>query len=519
MEAVQTIDLSLYMGKYLSTEINWTEFKDVAGKEHYKLLAYLSAQFTGRHILDIGTHRGASALALSYNPTNTIYSFDIQHLYPLPQADKINYHREDQWDPSTRARWESIILESAFIFMDIDPHEGTREFEFYEWLRDKDYKGFIICDDIWYFKEMRDNFWYKIPSEHKVDVTELGHWSGTGIIRFTPSEMWPARTVPTNWTVVTAYFDLTKMPDASPAINGRPVEHYLQSARATLSLDQNLVVFCEPETEPLLRAMRPAFLAEKTKYVTMSFEDFPLTKFRDTIVQNRATNPYAFDERNTASYYLICMARYAMLKKTISENPFGSTHFAWLNICIERMGYTNLIELDNVFLQGRDKFSTCYIDYRPRWLVENPAEYYRYGGLCSMCSGFFTGNAMYMSRFCDLIEESFMWYLERGYGHADEQLFSAVYFKEPEIFNVYYGDYHQMIRNYVWVKERPDAPLNIFISNSFAHGDYTSCLKGCITLWRSYKKGYAVLNIGELEKLLRIYRICLTKLGLPNEIE
>jgi hypothetical protein len=112
-----------------------------------------------------------------------------------------------------------------------------------------------------------------------------------------------------------------------------------------------------------------------------------------------------------------------------------------------------------------------------------------------------------------------MWYLERGYGHADEQLFSAVYFKEPAIFDVYYGDYFQMIRNYVWVKERPDTPLNIFISNSFAHGDYTSCLKGCIALWRSYKKGYASLAISELEKLLRVYRICLVKLGLPNEIE
>ena len=29
-------------------------------------------------------------------------------------------------------------------------------------LKKIDYQGFIICDDIWYFKEMRNNFWYKI---------------------------------------------------------------------------------------------------------------------------------------------------------------------------------------------------------------------------------------------------------------------------------------------------------------------------------------------------------------------
>lgn len=47
------------------------------GKEHYKLLSYFSMQFNGATIIDIGTHRGSSALALSYNPTNTVYTFDI----------------------------------------------------------------------------------------------------------------------------------------------------------------------------------------------------------------------------------------------------------------------------------------------------------------------------------------------------------------------------------------------------------------------------------------------------------
>ena len=107
----------------------------------------------------------------------------------------------------------------------MDPHEGTREFEFCEWLRAKDYKGFVICDDIWYFKPMRDAFWYKIPAEHRLDITEMGHWSGTGVVRFHPSDLWPATQTPENWTVVTAYFDLTKMEDASKPIKDRPATH------------------------------------------------------------------------------------------------------------------------------------------------------------------------------------------------------------------------------------------------------------------------------------------------------
>ena len=52
---------------------NW--FLEV--KEHYKLLAYLSSFFNNETIVDIGTYRGLSALALSYNSSNKIITYDI----------------------------------------------------------------------------------------------------------------------------------------------------------------------------------------------------------------------------------------------------------------------------------------------------------------------------------------------------------------------------------------------------------------------------------------------------------
>src|SRR5688572_29296070 len=54
-----------------------SEFFDIPGKQHYQLLAYLSTLVNDCIIIDIGTHRGSSALALSYNPTNKIMSYDI----------------------------------------------------------------------------------------------------------------------------------------------------------------------------------------------------------------------------------------------------------------------------------------------------------------------------------------------------------------------------------------------------------------------------------------------------------
>jgi hypothetical protein len=83
-----------------------------------------------------------------------------------------------------KEKYKALILNSPFIFLDVDPHNGQMEYDFFNYLLSIEYNGFMICDDIWYFKDMRDNFWNKIDSSLKYDMTNFGHWSGTGIIQF-----------------------------------------------------------------------------------------------------------------------------------------------------------------------------------------------------------------------------------------------------------------------------------------------------------------------------------------------
>lgn len=154
------------------------------GKEHYKLLAYLSTRYNNAEIFDIGTHLGYSALALAHNPNNKVLSFDIERHGSLPTAENIIYHLENILTPEGNKVWGERLLASPLIFFDIAPHLGFLEYDFYIWLRDNNYQGILVCDDIFYFKEMTDNFWNKVAPEHKLDVTSVGHWSGTGLIFF-----------------------------------------------------------------------------------------------------------------------------------------------------------------------------------------------------------------------------------------------------------------------------------------------------------------------------------------------
>ena len=80
--------------------------------------------------------------------------------------------------------WKERLLRSPLIMLDIDPHEGKREYDFYLWLRDNNYQGIVVCDDIRHFPDMRTYFWDKVAPEHKLDITDFGHWSGTGLMFF-----------------------------------------------------------------------------------------------------------------------------------------------------------------------------------------------------------------------------------------------------------------------------------------------------------------------------------------------
>lgn len=498
------------------------EFTDEPGKQHYKLLAYYSTLFNNSVLIDIGTGGGKSALALSYNKTNTVISFDVVDMVQnqkVKTRDNIEFYLENLWLTMANGgdvdevpnKWTYSILNAPFIFLNVEPHNGTMEYNFYRFLRSIDYGGILMCNNIWYFKEMRDNFWYKIPDKYRYDVTEYGHWSGTGIIDFqrdNASIYIPRQPTCDNWTLVTAYFDLTKTPDASPDIKARDQNYYLNTyGSSTLHLPYNLVIYCDAESREKIAKIRPEYLKDRTKYVVCTFEDFQMevngktfTEFREQIKENRLKRPYKFDSRNTPSYLLFCMARYIMLKETTMKNPFRSTHFAWINICIERMGYKNLVYLNEALACNRDKFSCCYISYRTKIFI-NVFEWYFEQGLCSFCSGFFTGNGEYMYKFCDAMLKKTMEFFDKGYGHSDETFYPFVYYDNPENFEYYHGDYCQMITNYKYLHENPEAVIHMIVSISHEYNCFADCIKTCEYVIDSYVKGKCVLTDNDMHRL------------------
>lgn len=183
--------MSIELSDELLSTINLTElgalvvedefrqyFLDVPGREHYTLLAYFSTQFNNTTLLDIGTYKGCSALALSYNQTNTVHSFDIgnfRNLYNVPPNIQfhINYVTDEEYVP--------LILNSPFIILDT-AHDGLFERQLHNHLQRIGWSGMLFLDDINLNNEMK-SYWESIE-ELKFDISPYGHWSGTGLVYF-----------------------------------------------------------------------------------------------------------------------------------------------------------------------------------------------------------------------------------------------------------------------------------------------------------------------------------------------
>lgn len=151
-----------------------------SGQEHYRLLRYLAKKINS-DIVEIGTHCGTSAVALSADTSHNVFTYDICDIKQkdFSHLSNVQFIIGDFMSDTNN---KNNILNSKMIFIDA-PHNGEFEFQCYNWLIENNYNGITVWDDIYLNKEMQ-NFWNSV--EHKkLDITKYGHVTGTGLIYFT----------------------------------------------------------------------------------------------------------------------------------------------------------------------------------------------------------------------------------------------------------------------------------------------------------------------------------------------
>lgn len=184
-QVIDAIDLTP-LNQYVEwNKNNFQYFNLEGGKEHYKILAYFSKTLKCKKLVDIGTYLGFSSVALSYDDSKTVETYDIFNW--LPDDGTITCENKENIITNCSdymSNIEEIIKDCEFILIDID-HTGTTEREIMDLLRKANYKGLVMLDDT-NLNEPMKKFVEEIP-ELKVDITKVSHWSGSQIVIMDPS--------------------------------------------------------------------------------------------------------------------------------------------------------------------------------------------------------------------------------------------------------------------------------------------------------------------------------------------
>ena len=146
-------------------------------------------EFVGRHmpegalILEGGTWSGTGARALGCR-NHRVWTYD-----PYPQPGIEDGHRRGlltdniTWEPRKVLDIPiPQLLACDLFYLDIDPHAGTEEIEFYDHLKKVGFTGLLVCDDIAMNDGMR-RFWDHIDLP-KFTTGQRAHLTGMGVVSF-----------------------------------------------------------------------------------------------------------------------------------------------------------------------------------------------------------------------------------------------------------------------------------------------------------------------------------------------
>ena len=283
-----------------------------------------------------------------------------------------------------------------------------------------------------------------------------------------------------------------------------------------ITLPYNLIVYTDQKLYPKLWKIRKRYnLLEKTYfYVLNKVEDLPFFIYYHKIVENRSSSPVYEHSRNTPLYFIMAASKSSfMIQKSIQLNPFNSTHFAWIDYGYEHAATITSTLMDQALQTALSKkFNKprfCYIHYRLKEITSNVEKMYgteKNPGLCGVSSNFYTGEKKCLYEFACNVGREFLHTILSGYGHSDEQLITTIVNRNPEKYDITFGDYPYTLMNYIQIEYYVAPIIHLFLLN--CKDDVTLRLYACLALMDAVfvrKIKHQLNNVAQLQLLYFTY--------------
>ena len=253
-----------------------------------------------------------------------------------------------------------------------------------------------------------------------------------------------------NYTIITAFFDIGR---ENWSHYTRSVDKYLQNAKRMLSLQDDMIVFIEPKFVDFVKENRQNN-KNKTTIIPINITDLYWYKYLNTIqnimdsseFKNNLINPKC-PEVSNALYDIIMFSKTMLITLTIQNNMSIHNHYVWLDFGIhDNMFKDNMINTKLLNNGINDKIKFLCREY-PKTTDLNLHSFFK-SNSNRFAGTMFSGHKNNLLKFNELLHTDILNALNNNVIDCDQNFFSNVYIKNPHMFDLYFGDWSELITNY-----------------------------------------------------------------------
>lgn len=245
-------------------------------------------------------------------------------------------------------------------------------------------------------------------------------------------------------TIVSMFYNIREKEHLKSQLN-RSVDSYLKYADDyILKLPYNLIVFTDSdEIANYIREKKN----EKLHIFNIPFEDTYYYKHLNTLIdlESKYTIINSNKEHETPMYILLNNNKFYFMEKAIELNPFKSEHFIWMDFGINHVA-KNPEKINEWIRLIPDKIKQLCINPYIENIEHKTMFKYIYH---HMAGGLFSGSKENLLKYCKLFKEKTEQIYSEEWFQLDEAVMTMVQRDNPDLFDLYYGDYQGIISNYI----------------------------------------------------------------------
>lgn len=246
-------------------------------------------------------------------------------------------------------------------------------------------------------------------------------------------------------TIVTALYNLTRYDNNEERNTYRNLDTYLALAEHVLSLAHAMVVFTdEQDIADRLTAVRSAHAPNHAfQVIVRSLTEMPFWEKHPDLVKNEKTLHNANPKKDTVAYRILMASKFSMLQEVARENPFNTTHLAWIDLGIAHVAMPVLPAPEDW-----DPVNFCMLEmcHSCTKEIQSPNFLNRWRG--KVGGGFLSGPVYRVLQVCHSFEQLWLQAVNQGFAPLEDMILPLVWHQHPDRFRVYYGDYEGIFVNY-----------------------------------------------------------------------